>query len=735
MTRRLLLPSLVWLATLAQAVPVEKWVQTTQADFQQGQAKGVSISSLGQLALAPDITPLLPSPVPHVWALAIDAKGAVYAATGTEPKLLRISGGKAETIFTSPVKTDLEVLALAIGPDGALYASTAPSGTLWRIGPDGKAEAFYKHDEPYIWAIAAGSDGTLYAATGPNGRLLKITPKGKPTTLLTAGARHLLCLLLAPDGSLYAGSDKDGLLYHVSPRGEARLAYDADESDIRALTLDRQGRLLFATAGPVRSAPTTPSPAPPSPTPATGRMPGTSGPDGGHESGGAPGITITRSMPGAPTTAPERPGAANSIYRLMPGGDVVKLGSVAGAAFYALLWHNDKLYAGTGNDGKLYCIEGNRLAQLANLDDAQITALALAQGRIVLATANSGRVYQLAADHAPSGTFTSRVHDSGAHSRWGMLTWAASIPPGAAATIATRSGNSATPDDTWSPWSNELSRADGDQVPSPPARFIQWRLTLKASRAGASPTLDEVALAYAQSNRRPTIAQLQVAKVPKPRRPPTMPPPGQMPMQQPMPSPTQPRADQPPPSPRGPFADLIRISWQATDPNKDDLVYALYFKGEDETTWKRLNDRVTSTFYDWDTHAVPDGLYRIRLVARDAPTNPPGEALESERITPAFIVDNTPPAVTGLAARVAKDRSVTITAKCSDATTGLAAGEYAVDGGDWVAIAPVDGLFDGQAEALDFKLPPLEKGERTIVVRVRDHADNTGAAKAVLTIE
>ncbi len=725
------------LASTALAVPVEKWVQTSQADFEPGEAKGVSILSLGQLALAPDIKPLAQEAVPHVWALAADPKGTLYAATGTEAKVLRFSGGKAETFFTSPVKTDLEILAIALGPDGAIYASAAPSGTLYRIAPDGKGEAHYKGEDPYIWALAIAPDGKLYAATGPNGKVLRIAAKDKADTLLKAGSRHILSLALAPDGSLYAGSDKDGFLYHISPKGESRVVYDAEEPDIRAMAFDAQGRLYFATAGTPRQAAPTPPSTTASPMPM--RMLGMLGRGAPDEGGTSPESASTTSP--QPSPAPAAPGAkvssANAIYRVTPDGNVTRVATVTGAAFYSLLWHNNRLLAGTGNDGKLYAVEGNQAVRLANLDESQITSLIAAQGRILLATANSGRVFQVAADHTPTGTFVSQVHDSQSLSRWGVATWDAKTPDGTSITLATRSGNVATPDETWSAWSDELARPEGAHILSPPARFIQYRLTLKTSSPNL--TLNQVVLSYAQSNHRPVISQVQLQTAPRPRRqlPMPMPQPGQPAAPQPMPAPAQPPAKkQTPTSPRGPFADLVRISWQATDPNKDDMVYSVYFRGEDETTWKKLQERVNATFHDWDTHAVPDGLYRIRVVASDSPTNPPDQALETEKITEPFLVDNTPPTVTALAVQLAKDKAtLRVTAKGTDAGSGLNDGQYSIDGGDWVSVRPVDGIFDSTAEALDFTIPIPAKGEHTIVVRVADQAENTGAAKCVFNIQ
>jgi len=732
--RKTLLLFVALCATCSWAVPVQKWVQTTEADFEHGEAKGTAILALGQLALAPELKPLLKDPVPHIWALAVDPKGTVYAASGTEPKVLRLRDGKADVLFASPEKADIEILAVALAPDGALYAAAAPSGTLYRIAPDGKATVYYKSPDPYLWSLAVAPDGTLYAGTGPNGKLLKITAKDKATTLLAANARHILRLALAPDGTLYAGTDKQGLLYAINPKGQARVAYDAQEGDIRALALDPQGHLCFATAAISKSGSITPS-ATPSRSSIMRSSPTLI----------LPSLETASEQPATPTarpsaSAPSAPGAkvsaTNAIYRLTPRGDVLQLASAQGVAYYALLWHKGQLYAGSGNDGKLFRVEDDTAIELADLEESQITAFAVAQGRLLLATANSGRIYEMAADHAPKGMLLSEVHDTSSQAHWGNVSWEGQAPRGTAITIATRTGNVAQPDGSWSPWSAECTRAQGERITSPVGRFIQYRATLTTARADATPTLDEITIAYVEANRRPDVDKVTLSKPPKPRRMVPQPQPGQPSVPTPKPNSHQVNTDkQAAPSPRGPFADILRIIWQAKDPNDDELVYSVSFRGEDETTWKKLEERLDRTFQDWDTHAVPDGFYRIRLVASDSPTNPPDQALEGDRVTEPFLIDNTPPAVANLAIRIAKDSSVAVTAQCTDAGSGLAEGEYSIDAGDWVSIVPTDGIFDSTSEAVEFKTQPLAKGEHTIVVRAKDDAENTGAAKTVFTIE
>src|SRR4029453_4069224 len=71
--------------------------------------------------------------------------------------------------------------------------------------------------------------------------------------------------------------------------------------------------------------------------------------------------------------------------------------------------------------------------------------------------------------------------------------------------MSTRSGNTATPDQTWSPWSSGYTTSSGDKITSPNARYLQWRAVLKApsSSSTPSPVLTSVTAAYLPRNLRP----------------------------------------------------------------------------------------------------------------------------------------------------------------------------------------------------------------------------------------
>src|SRR5207245_864369 len=145
------------------------------------------------------------------------------------------------------------------------------------------------------------------------------------------------------------------------------------------------------------------------------------------------------------------------------------------------------LIIGTGNKGKLYRLEGDppRPTLLARASAQQVTAFHRdARGRLYYATANPGKVFRLSSDRAARGTYESEVRDAQMVSAWGAISWRATVPTGGRIEMYTRSGNTETPDDTWSAWSAPSLNAEGSPMTSPKARYLQWRAVLTGQGAG-----------------------------------------------------------------------------------------------------------------------------------------------------------------------------------------------------------------------------------------------------------
>jgi hypothetical protein len=137
---------------------------------------------------------------------------------------------------------------------------------------------------------------------------------------------------------------------------------------------------------------------------------------------------------------------------------------------------------------------------------------------------------------------------------------------------------------------------------------------------------------------------------------------------------------------------------------------------------------------------LPDGAYRLKVVASDAPSHNPGEALTFERVSDRFLIDTTPPVLSAMEAHLVNGK-IHVTLTATDSATPIAHAEYSVDAGPWQYVEPVGKLSDSLTERYDFEaqIKPQQPGaqpltnpaEHLVTVRVYDRYENAAAVKAV----
>ncbi|MBC9734955.1 DUF4082 domain-containing protein [Nocardioides marmotae] len=88
--------------------------------------------------------------------------------------------------------------------------------------------------------------------------------------------------------------------------------------------------------------------------------------------------------------------------------------------------------------------------------------------------------------YAANGTFTSRVFDAGATSRWGAVTRDADVPAGTTLEIQVRTGDTATPDPTWSGFTTV---SDPQAPAAPEGRYLQYRLVAASTDGRVTPVV------------------------------------------------------------------------------------------------------------------------------------------------------------------------------------------------------------------------------------------------------
>ena len=173
--------------------------------------------------------------------------------------------------------------------------------------------------------------------------------------------------------------------------------------------------------------------------------------------------------------------------------------------------------------------------------------------------------------------------------------------------------------------------------------------------------------------------------------------------------------------------------WKATDDNDDSLEYSLYFRGDGESEWKILDKGLKDAFYTISPAALPDGLYRLKVVASDAPSNPYDKFLTGELISDPFFISNATPKVEILSNKtVAKKLEAQF--KASVTTGRIATAEFSIDSGEWNLLFPIDGIADSAQEEYRIVSPELSIGEHVIGIRAGDNNGNTGTARLVVKI-
>src|ERR1051326_2129615 len=665
-----------------------------RADLLKGDARGVSISDAGVLMLAPKLNEVFNTQQTYIWSSAVDSQGNVYVGTGHDGKTFKITpAGTGSLLYDAP---ELDVTALAIGRDGALYAGTSPDGKVYRITGDGKADVYFDPGDKYIWSLAVMNDGSLAVGTGDSGKLYRVRTAGatpEASLLVNTTQTHVISLAVTASGDLIAGTDSGGLVLRVSPEGKTFALFDTQLREIHALAPAADGSiyaLALSDAAASTRAPSTPAP---TPQPTESSTPTTS-------------VTITAvdesgaALQSASTPARSRSdvsSARSAVFRILPDGatDVVWSSTTVTAFAIPPALQPGSVLIGTADKGRIYSVTNDgRDTLLLQSPEGQISSLLVRNNQIYAASSNQGKLFRFGDELVNEGTFESPVRDAKLTASWGRIWWrgAGNVE------IQTRTGNGERPDATWSDWSTVYRSPEGNQISSPRARFIQWRATVRASGAASTPSwVEDVSVAYLPRNVAPEVLSITALPI-------------GVGLQQMAQVAVDPNVESSglDPSVFGPVAQVPprrfyqrgarSFQWQAEDRNGDTLEYSIYYRALNEQTFRLLKDKLRDNFYTIDGATLADGRYIIKVVASDAPDNPPGQKLTGERLSEPVDIDNTPPVVKAMGQPQLRGDSVRVVFSADDATGKVKKADASLDGAAWVPVFPDDGIADSGHE-------------------------------------
>jgi len=711
-----------WAGAPSRAAEVQFFDISSRHDFARGTLEGMAIGPLGSLSLADRTERSAEVEAPFLFAVARGPHGWIVG-TGNDGKVESIDAkGKVTDLFDAP---EPEIFAIWVDPDGTVFAGSSPQGKVYRIR-DGRGEVYFDPGQTYIWGLARSTDGSLLVATGTDGKLFRVTGKGQGSVLFDSDEAHIRSLLARPAGHVLVGTAGNGLLIDVGPDGKARTIYDADQPEIVSLTGAPDGTVYAAAIASEASLLTVPRQAP-----AKGKdkEEGSSSETGsdqdqGQESKGQVTVIVqAESAAQTPSSAGVVKGPRSAILRVASTGVVTEIQDLDDETVYCLLWSRDRLWIGTGQEGKLYTWRDDQLVLAKDVDERQVIGLAADDPGPVFATTNSAALYRVVASSERQGTYTSPTLDAGQISQFGRLHWLGDLPQGARVQFAFRSGMSAEPDRTWSDWTDARSGNDVSLADTPKGRYLQWRAEFEAGD-GRSPVLRQVQISYQQENLAPEIERLDVSE------------PGVVVVPAGFSSGSQVyeawhpdrdriftslRSAEEGESPR--YKTLRRsgfrsLRWKADDPNDDDLTYELEFRAEGSSHWLVMGENLEDPVYSFDTTALPDGWYRFRVQAFD---RKPGaddaeQRKEASRVTPPVLIDNSPPELKRVTVS-----GETLLVELEDRWSPIHRARYSVDASEWRNARAVDGLVDGLHEEL--RIPRPKKG-RLLLLQVEDAAHN-----------
>ena len=752
----------LFVTAVAWAVKPLTVTHTTQANFVAGKTKNVVVWSLGEVTLGRKVETICKQrkDVGIVSAVVTGRDGSVYAGTATKGLILRV--GADGDVATLADLESVMVTDLLIDGDRLLAATAGGAAGVYSIeikadGSEGAVEKIWSdEDAKCVWGLAM-ADGTFYAATSPKGKVYAIDETGQGKAIFTAKQKTIRSIA-ARGGKVLAGAGDKGLVYLIdvtAAEATSRVLLDAAEREIVAVAVDDVGNCYAAATNVTSTVPAAPATKdggkpvskPATTTPASDgtakkvegsekSQPAEAGDDpakkskkdkpkvssGSGQPASRPATPARRpqpeaSPPAAAQTKPPgrsgRPGgrtppgakAGNTVYRIDAEGFVKVVGKQTQTIYDMVLVPGGKILLAAGGGGVHEIdLDTGSSGQIAELDSKRVMALAVGQDGAVAGTAEPATVVAVSGALAEGGTLVSKPIDAKQVARWGSTSVLADLDGGASVSIATRTGNLAeATDETWSSWSAEIPASSSwAALGSPAGRFLQYRLTFKRgsgqSPKGTTAVVDQVQVVGQVGNLEPEVGSVTVALSQRPQGRPKGPAAG------------------------GPMPFRV-ITIKAADRNGDKLRYTVFYRRRSASVWIKAAEDLTAPKYAWDTRTVPDGRYQVKVEASDAANNSPETAMTDARVSRTVVVDNTPPAVVQIAAKVEAEL-VKLSAACRDANR-IARIEYVVDS-DTVAtvLEAVDGIYDSAAEKAVTTIKNLDAGPHVITVKVVDEYGN-----------
>ena len=668
-----------------------------------GNPESTALSENGAITLAPKSREWYSDPEAVFSAATAYRDGVALARVDTQSVVYIDASGKETTLLEVD---EAMVTVLAVHGDD-LYVASGPPAQIQRVSQNGNISVFYEAEAGYIWDMAFDAEGELLLATGEPGTVTKVSSKSKGEAIFLAEQKHMRSLVLDEKLGLFAGGGERGIVYRQEAGQDEFVAlFDTRLPEVvDIVTLDSK---VYAAS--VKGA--------------TALV-----------QGGKPKVEVR-----------------SQLWEIdMLGTGQVMAGSNDEAIFDLAVDRHGQVLActgATGRDdprGRIYAVSpSERLVSLIYQSPSKrITHMVeLGNGRFISVAGAGGRLAAVGGEYQNEGEFFTAPFDAKFNAAYGTLNIFGRTPSGTGASAAIRTGQTATPDESWTKWSREIGMEGGQAKSKLSGRYMQVRITLEGS-ADKSPAIHRLQVAFLRQNLPPFVKEIVALrkgiallpvergkseskvvtlgdKIPDVSRANT--------------DKSRHRQKKPPEARQVIREGALTLRWVADDPNGDALSYDIAVRESGTTDWRTLNEGSGAPYFTMNSTQLPDGHYEFRVQATDAPSNPAGTEQLDTRESRTVLVDNTPPKVDDIDIDEDDDRYVA-TASVIDHIGPLTEAVYSLNGAPFKRAQSEDGILDGPADNLVMPLGNLVPGQYHLMIRVRDDAENRGLGELRFTVK
>ncbi|MEI6106915.1 MAG: hypothetical protein WCR49_07845 [Opitutae bacterium] len=700
--------------------------------------KGLATRSDGRVLAGPVFTDLEGPKLGEIlWNLRPAGPNHFLVGTGPEGKVQEVAFNPKDNSYTVREVADVaETQAMAVLPlaYGALLVGTSPTAALYLV-KEGKNIARVPLPADSVFDLLALPDGSVLAATGNPGKIYRVDlakfakaglSEGKVTddqAALAKGVvlfgeirdRNVRRLARLADGRVIAGSSPKGNVYAFAATGGSPLILQENrDSEVVDLLPLEDGSFY---AGMVTSS---------------------------GESARI-GKTAEPKADGKEKDKEEKPGFSGRslVVRFPVDGFPETVVTKTNIAFYRLTQHQGWLLLTAGEMGDTFGYDpvARRSLTFAGSASAQLNDIApLGTDRFLLLRNNAPGLAVLSFAPAPVRTLETKRLDLGTASEIGGFRFSRLHGIDLSALqLEARSNYGSDELEGWTPWKPMTLRDEAFYADGLRGRYVKFRLNVAGNATEFQ--LEKASLYHLPQNRRPVLTDFRIFS-------PNL---GLIPAAEPPPNASATLAQVLFPSPREGKDDSEKrksaimnsqvipqpgsqiIYWTVSDPDGDALAYTFAIRPEKATAWTELTINTTDTYVQFDTGALPEGVYLTRLTASEQSPRPAKQRLSYTFETDSLVVDRTPPVITDT--QVARtDGKLLLTVEGTDVLSLLEGAEFVLNNGmHETVIHPVDGILDGHHESFAAEIPESKAaGANSVEILLYDAAGNSASRRLPL---